>query len=370
MSEMYPELASLRASLEAGWAAMETPLVQSQMQSLEQAYRSNAPANVTTQLENQLNASIASGGGPLPSTGGGGGGGGGGQPQSTYTPPPAAFSAVQLLEQAIFAATGVSGLGSWAADLSNRGASASEIIRALRYGTDQSEAGKAAYRSYLSAFPKMDVFLREGIFAGDSPELQYQAYRNTVREAAQRYNINGNLVTNDRIASFIEGRNSAAEIVDRMNMAATAAATTPPETMSVLRQYYNVQPGDLTSFYLDPDLTEAELTKRYTAARIGTEALYNQFDIAAPTAEALVQQGITLSEAQRGFQTAAQQRTFMQGPGDVVTQEQLIGGQFGNVEGAQAIERAAGARVGKFEGGARYLSGQEGVIGLRSAATR
>ena len=370
MSEMYPELASLRTSLEAGWAAMETPLVQSQMQSLEQAYRSNAPANVTTQLENQLNASIASGGGPLPSTGGGGGGGGGGQPQPTYTPPPAAFSAVQLLEQAIFAATGVSGLGSWAAGLYNRGASASEIIRALRYGTDTSEAGKAAYGAYLAAFPKMDVFLKEGIFAGDSPELQYQAYRNTVREAAQRYNVNGNLVTNDRIASFIEGRSSAAEIVDRMGMAATAAATTPQETMTILRQYYNVQPGDLTSFYLDPELTEAELTKRYTAARIGTEALYNQFDIAAPTAEALVQQGVTLTEAQRGFQTAAQQRTFMQGPGDIVTQEQLVSGQFGNVEGAQAIERAAGARRGRFEGGARYLAGQEGVIGLRTAATR
>lgn len=302
---------------------------------------------------------------------GGDGGGGGAAPaaQATYTPPPAAFSASQLMEQAIYAATGVSGLGAWAGDLYNRGASATEIVRSLRYGTDTSEAGKAAHQAYLAEFPQMDTFLKEGIFAGESPELQYQAYRNTVKESAARYGVNDSLVTNDRIAEFIAGRNSATEITDRMSTAAAAVATTPVETITLLRNYYGVQSGDLISFYLDPSQTESELTKRYTAARIGTEALANQFDINAPTAEGLLQQGVTVTEAQKGFRTASEQRGYMQGRGDVLTEQQLIGGQFGDVESKKAMERVAGARVGAFQSGGGFVQTQAGTRGLGSAAT-
>jgi len=283
----------------------------------------------------------------------------------SYTPPPAAFSASAILENLLFSATGISGLGGWALGLSNLGASGKEIIQSLRYGTDGSEAGQRAYASYLSAYPKMNEFISQGIFAGETPELQYQAYRNTVKEAAARYNINNTLVANDKIADYISGRSSAAEIVNRMSIAASAVATTPPETLSVLRDYYGVQNGDLISFYLDPSATEAQLQQRYTAAQIGSEAIRQDYgNISANTAEGLAAQGVTMPVAAAGFATASRQKGFMSGAGEVATGDELVQGVFGDGEAKNKMERIAGSRAGAFTGGGQYLSDKSGAIGL------
>ena len=284
--------------------------------------------------------------------------------------PPPAFSASQMLENLLRTATGISGLGNWAADLYNRGARGTEILQALRYGTDTSDAGKAAYQSYLQAFPKMDQFLRDGVFTGESPELQYINYRNTVREAASRYGVDSALTTNDKIADYVEARVSAAEIVDRMNTAATAIASTPAETYSILEEYYGITGNDLMSFYLDTDATEAMLQKRYTAARIGTEAARQEFGINATEAEALAQRGVTIDEATQGFGTAARQSTFMQGRGETATREELIGSVFGQEEASQKIRRIAASRMGEFQEGGGFTATQQGIAGLGTSATR
>ena len=291
-----------------------------------------------------------------------------GQAVATYTPPPAAFSALQIMENVLRNALGIEGLGSWAAGLYNRGASPTEIIQALRYGTDTSDAGKAARQKYLNAFPRIDEFIRDGIFAGESPELQYIAYRNTVNEAAQRYGINADLFTKNRIADYIGNRTSASEIVDRMSQAATAVATTPAETMSILRDYYGVQNGDLISFYLDPDTTETMLQKRYTAARIGTEAARQQFGIDVQMAENLAQRGVTPDEANRAFGAAARQQVFTMGRGETASREALVGAQFGDQQNIQQIERIAGSRRGQFKQGGGFVATREGVGGLSTAS--
>lgn len=289
-------------------------------------------------------------------------------PAPTYTPPPAAFSALQIMENVLQNALGVSGLGSWAAGLYNRGASPTEIIQALRYGTDQSPEGQAARAKYLDAFPGIDGFMQQGIFAGENPELQYIAYRNSVTEAAQRYGISDSLVTKQKIADYIGNRVSASEIADRMSQAATAVATTPPETLSILRDYYNVQNGDLISFYLDPTTTESELQKRYTAARIGTEAYRQEFGIDVQTAENLAERGITADEANRAFGIAQRQSPFMMGRGETISREGLIGAQFGDQQNIQQVERIAGSRAAEFQRGGGYTATREGVGGLSSAS--
>lgn len=298
---------------------------------------------------------------------------GGGTPAApaapTYTPPPAAFSALQLMENTLNAALGVTGLGSWAAGLYNRGASPTEIIQALRYGTDTSPEGQAARSRYLEAFPRIDEFIKAGIFPGESPELAYIAYRNTVAEAAQRYGINEDLFTKTKIADYIGNRVSAAEIADRMSQAATAVATTPAETLSVLRDYYGVQNNDLISFYLDPETTESMLQKRYTAARIGTEAARQQFGIDVQMAENLAERGITVGQAAEGFQTARQQSAFMYGRGETASQQALLGAQFGEEESRKQIERIAKSRAGEFGQGGAYTTTQQGIAGLGVAST-
>lgn len=295
--------------------------------------------------------------------------GGGAPTVATYTPPPAAFSAKELMENTLRAALGVEGLGNWAAGLYNRGASPIEIIQALRYGTDTSPEGQAARERYLQAFPRIDEFIKSGIFAGENPELQYIGYRNTVTEAAQRYGINEDLITKERIADYITNRTSAAELTNRMSQAATAVATTPAETMSILRDYYGVQNGDLISFYLDPDTTEAMLQKRYTAARIGTEAMRQQFGIDVALAEDLATRGISVDEAQTGFAQARRQEAFMVGLGETATQRALIGAQFGEEESRRQIERIARSRTGEFQQGGAFTTTQRGISGLGTAAT-
>jgi hypothetical protein len=273
-----------------------------------------------------------------------------------------------MLENLLYTATGISGLGGWAADLYNRGASETEIVQALRYGTDTSDAGKAAYASYLKAFPGMDRFIKDGIFAGASPEMAYIEYRNTVRENAKRYGVDAALTSDSAIETYIGNRNSAAEITSRMQTAATAIATTPAETYAILQSYYNIGSSDLMSFYLDTTVTEAELQKRYTAARIGTEAARQTFGIDAGFAENLAQRGITVDEAARGFGTANSQRDFMNGRGDIVTQDSLVNAQFGGVTDAAAISRVAASRRNRFEGGGTYATDRTGVAGLASAS--
>lgn len=279
------------------------------------------------------------------------------------------FSAIDLMETLLKSATGISGLGRWAAGLYNQGADPTEIVQALRYGTDTSAAGKEAYQAYLNAFPKMDKFIREGVFTGDNPELQYLEYRNTLQEAARRYGVNPALVEKNRVADYIEGRNSAAELVSRMNQAAAAVATTPPETMSVLRDYYNVNANDLVSFYLDTNTTEEQLQTRYTAARIGTEGLRNEFGLNRQEAENLAQQGVTEAQATQGFGNISAQRSFMGGPGETATRQEMLSGTFGGAPEAEKLARIGASRAGRFQGGGGFAETNKGVSGLSSATT-
>ena len=286
-------------------------------------------------------------------------------PTPEYTP--IVTGATEYLEALLTNAVGVSGLGEWASQLYMQGASAMEIIQALRYGMDTRPEGQAAYQKYLAAFPGMDEFLKDGTFSGEAPEMQYISYRNAVKDAASRYGINAELTSSQKIYDYLKNKVSAAEIAERMSTAASAVATTPAETLTVLNEYYGVGSSDLISFFLDTDETEATLQKRYTAARIGTEAVRNQFGVNATEAEALVTRGIGVQQAAEGFQTAAQRRSFMGGPGETATREQLIGASFGDVASEQAIERIGGSRAGRFAEGGGFTTGQEGVAGLGSA---
>ena len=300
--------------------------------------------------------------GPYAPAGGVTGGGG-----AAVAPPPA-FSAKQIMDS-FFASLGISGISDWAADLYNRGAGVDEIVRALRYGTDTSDAGKAARDAYLRAFPGMDEFLKSGRFPGENPEVQYMQYRNTVREAASRYGVDERLVTNDAVANYIRGNTSAVELSDRMSMAATAIATTPAETYAYLSDYYGLQNNDLLSLYLDTDQTEAELQKRYTSARIGLEAGRQRFQIGREYAEDLAQRGVSIDEATRGFGQASQQSGFTTGRGDTVTENTLFESAFGNGLDAAAVARVADARRNRFAGGGDYTGTERGLTGLGSASS-
>lgn len=272
----------------------------------------------------------------------------------------------EFLEALLATTLGVPGLGRWAAQRAAEGYSENWIVQAVRYGLDTSDEGQEARRAYLTAFPGMDEFLANKTFYGADPEGQYLAYKESVQDAARRYGISDSLATPQKIYQYLTNGVNADEIVSRMSTAAQAVATTPVETRRVLEEYYGVTNGDLISFFLDPEETEALLQQRYTAARIGTEAVRNKFGLSVSEAESLAQRGVTATEAQTGFETAAARRAFMGGAGETAAEKEIVGASFGDVEAEQKIARIAGSRAGRFAEGGGFATDQGGISGLAS----
>ncbi len=279
--------------------------------------------------------------------------------------------AVALLDSMLETAVGIPGLGQWAFSMKNIGADDDEIVLAIRYGTGTVPGSAEVYQAYLKAYPGMDKFLDEKIFFGPAPEVQYNEYRNEVKSAAQRYGVDPMLVTDDKIATYIGNKTAPSEIVSRMGMAAAATATTPPETLSILQQYYGVNRNDLITFYLDPDATEAMLQQRYTAAQIGGAAARQQFGVSQSEAELLAQRGLTGEDALGAFgQAAMQQQAFTQGPGETANREDILGAVGGDVQAAEKLARIGQSRAGRFQEGGGFVGGERGAAGLGTSATR
>lgn len=278
---------------------------------------------------------------------------------------------LEYLNLLIKSTVGIDGLGQWALDLWNRGFDGPAIIQMLRYGTDDSAGGRTAHAKYLAAFPKIDSLVKEGILSGENPEAQYIQYRETVRESAKRYGLMDNLITDAKISDYLTNRVSATELVSRMQAAAQAVATTPTETLSALQEYYNVQNGDLISFYLNPTETEEVLQKRYVAARIGSEGMKQKFALSRQEAEALAMTGMSPQEASQALgQAYAQEQAFTSGPGAVVNRQDIMENLQGNEEAARKLENVAQSRVGRFQENSGFQPGKYGVSGLESSSTR
>ena len=276
----------------------------------------------------------------------------------------------EIINSTLNASLGIPGLGRWILSLKNQGISEGQIVQMLRYGTDPSPAGQQAHANYLKAFPRIDTYIKDNTFAGDNPELQYIEYRNTVRTAAKQFGIMEDLLTDTKIADYISGKNSAAGLVDRMRMAASAVATVPTETLTALQDYYGVAQNDLISFYLDPDTTQAAIENRYTAAQIGGQAMKQQFNVTAQEAENLAKQGMSAADATGAFATAKQQENFMGGPGETATREDILGNISGDVNAQTKLRRIAESRAGQFAGGGDFLTQAGGVTGLGQSTTR
>lgn len=278
--------------------------------------------------------------------------------------------AILLLNTTLEAAVGIPNLGEWAFAMRGMGADDDEIVRAIRYGTGTVPGSAEVYQAYLKAYPGMDKFLEQKIFSGPAPETLYNEYRNEVRSAAQRFGVDPMLVTDDKIASYIGNKTAPSEIVSRMNMAAAATATTPPETLSILQQYYGVNKGDLITFYLDPDATEAMLQQRYTAAQIGGAAARQQFGVSQSEAELLAQQGLAGEDAMKAFGQASREQAFTQGVGETATREDILSAVGGEAAATEKLARIGQSRAGRFAEGGAFVSGERGATGLGTSATR
>jgi hypothetical protein len=220
---------------------------------------------------------------------------------------------------------------------------------------------------YKQRFPAMDALGKKGRAIS---EAEYIDYERTASNLERRYGFPSGMLMGS-VTDLLTNEVSASELNDRVLLASAASIQAPQEVKDTFMQYYGISDGGLTAYFLDPDKATPLLEKQYASSLIGVEASRQGVGMDVYGSENLANLGITQEQARQGFGRVAGAQSLTQGRGDVVSQQELISGTFGQSEQALAsIERASKARTGRFQEGGGFTSSTQGVGGLGSAATR
>lgn len=178
----------------------------------------------------------------------------------------------------------------------------------------------------------------------------------------------------DDFAALIGGEVAPTELRDRLQMATAAAYQAPAEVRAELSRMYGITEGGLTAFFLDPNRALPLLQQQFAAgtlAAASTRTGYGQ--LSREEAERLATLGLTEDAATRGFGELARSTELFgalpgEGGTDIGRNEQL-GVLEGNAAAIERINRRKAQRVAQFQGGGGFVTGQQGVTGLASAAS-
>ena len=244
----------------------------------------------------------------------------------------------------------------------------SKVIDYARQGYDADAIGVMLRDTpeYKARFPAMATLMSKKRAIS---EAEYISYEKQAAALEKRYGLPGGLVQG-AVTTLLENDVSASELQDRVVMASDAALQAPQELRDTFRNYYGIDSGALAGYFLDPALATPLLQKQYVSSQIGSEAMRQNVGIRVDVAENLQQLGITQDVAREGFSDVSRQMAFTGGRGDLVSQEQLIGGNLlQRQQDIQEIERVAQTRLGRFQSGGSYVQESGGVSGLRGSST-
>lgn len=219
---------------------------------------------------------------------------------------------------------------------------------------------------YKTRFPAMDALAAKGRSISEADYINYESAASTLE---RRYGLpEGMLMSN--VTKLLSSEVSSSELNDRVILASAASIQAPQEIKDMFKNYYNIDAGGLTAYFLDPDVATPLLEKQNASAIIGAEAAKQGIGIDVNSAENLQNIGISQNQAREGFGTVAGAKGLSTGAGDVASQQQLIAATLGgDAEAKKAVERAAGGRLGRFQGGGEFLQTQQGAVGLGTAST-
>lgn len=219
----------------------------------------------------------------------------------------------------------------------------------------------------------------------------YMAYMSQVQAMAETAGLSPGTITATDVGNAWANDVSTNELSDRITTEYTNAVNAMPAIQNELQSYGYTQtltPGQLASYYLNPENTTNQLQQQFNAATIGGEGTLTGFgEIGQSQAYALQaflsnsgqnnlspeqaanfyssQLGNGLNSigamANAGFEQA-QLGTSATGPG-VVTQQELLGAAEGNAQALAATQRAAQTRAAPGLGGGGLASDQSGVAG-------
>jgi|SRR5665213_250362 len=219
----------------------------------------------------------------------------------------------------------------------------------------------------------------------------YMAYTQQLQAMAETAGLVPGTLTPTDIGNAWAGDVSTSEMSDRITTEYTNAVNALPAVQGELQNYgytQSLSPGQLASYYLNPENTTAQLQQQFNSAVAGSEGKLTGFgEIGQSQAYALQaflsnggQNNLSntqaagffdnslggglnsiASMANAGFENA-QLGTAQNGPG-VVTQQQLLGAAEGNAAALAATQRAAQTRAAPGAGGGGFASDQAGVAG-------
>jgi hypothetical protein len=159
------------------------------------------------------------------------------------------------------------------------------------------------------------------------------------------------------LQNFLINDISPDEILSRVTQGYQAVRNADPTVINELKTLYNLDDGSIAAFFVDPAKAQDNILRAARAAEIGAQARKQAgIGLTAQTAEELVRQGVTESEAQAGFTTFKQQESLyrpLMGE-EEITQEEAIAGTLGtSAEAAQRVGTRKRRRKSTFEAGGR-----------------
>lgn len=256
--------------------------------------------------------------------------------------------------KALFASYGLQSLSNKIVEFAQAGYNGDAITLMLR---DTPE--------YKARFPAMASLSSKGRAIS---EAEYVEYETTAAQLERRYGLPSGMVSGN-VTRLLENDISATELNDRVMLASAAAIQAPKELKTTFRDYYGIDEGGLTAYFLDPAVATPLLEKQAAAAVIGSEGAMQGLGIERQTAEQLQGLGISQQEARQGFADVAGAQGLTGGRGETVSTTELIQGTLAqNEEARRKRERVAGSRVGAFQGGGQFLQ-TSGGSGLGTAQT-
>lgn len=251
---------------------------------------------------------------------------------------------------------------------------------------------------YEAAFPGLSKYNANAAKAGQKPitENAYLGLQNSYTQTARNFDLPQGFLTSQTIAKLIEGGVSAKEFEDRVMLGYEASKKADPQTKAILLQEYGLSSGDLTAFFLNPQVAESTINQRMASATLQGYAKNVGLDLSQAGGENLAgmiktstssvtgaqnpYSTLTLQGAEQAIQKAGQDAQLQKSlPGSgmpTVTTDQQIGAQVPGYMGMnQQVEqiqvgRAEQARVAPFESGGGYDSSTKGVTGIGSARTQ
>ena len=179
--------------------------------------------------------------------------------------------------------------------------------------------------------------------------------------------------------TYIENDLSYNEFVSRVGLARRASQMANPEVKMQLKNLYGVGDEQLVGYFLNPQKATTMLQKQFNVAQ--TAGALSRAGFGTTMAEELTstvtagspESLLNFTELEAAAQTAATARPLsmqvLGGEGGAVSEQDLLRGIVAeDVQSQRRLQREQQRRLAEYQAGGSMIEGQQGVLGLRSAA--